>query len=233
MKRLLGVPLLVASVASCGGRGVNTDCQWPTENSRPLDLQQSSDARHLQRDIELAEELSIRYGDVRWPPGSARRNGRDDQCLTPLLGEIARRHSVPLDAVSEAREQLGPVGANLVVNGPVGMSYAIVAWLAIRQIYRRFSFRDELFALVVASAGAAVLVAGVTVGVGRLWEAGIEIARIGNGHLSYRGLRLQWTRFPFAFFVSGIALFCSVSLAYYWWIIRGSDTPIARSGHAI
>jgi hypothetical protein len=233
MERVLTLSLLVVGVLGCGDRSINTDCKWPAEEPRRLDLRQSSDVTHLRQDVELAEEFSIRYGDVRWSPGFARANGRDTECLMPLLGEIVSRHGVPLEVVLETRRRLGPQGVNLVVDAPIGMFYALLSWLIIRQIYRRFSFQDEMVAVVVASVMAAILVAGLTVAVGRLWEGGIEIVRIGNDHLSYRGLRLRWTRFPLEFFVSGITLFGIISFGHYWLIIRRSDPRHAKSGYAV
>jgi hypothetical protein len=71
-------------------------------------------------------------------------------------------------------------------------------------------------AVVVATALTSVMVAGVTVGFGRMWEGAVEIVRVGNDHPAYRGLRLAWTQHGGQLFVLGIVLFWMISLAHYW-----------------
>jgi hypothetical protein len=229
MIRLLLAALLVACAPGCSR--LNNDCQWPAEDPAPLDLREPNDSRHLVRDVELAEELSIRYGDVRWSPGPERGRGRYERCLVPLFGQIATHHKVTVDDILRTRENLADRGANLVVNVPVGIFYALIALLSIRGIYRRFSSHDELLAIAAASILVSVLVGGITVGVGRLWEGAVEIARLGNDHLSYRGLRLQWTRFPVEFFVSGVVLFWVMAFVHYWWVVRARRSRVTTSGY--
>src|SRR5262245_60387938 len=46
--------------------GLNSNCEWPREAASVLRIHDKPDAEHLLRDVELAEELSIRFGDERW-----------------------------------------------------------------------------------------------------------------------------------------------------------------------
>ena len=85
---LVGSSLLIGC-----SNGLNSDCEWPQEAASVLRIHDKLDAEHLLRDVELAEELSIRFGDERWPPGPARQRGRDEQCLAPLFQHIANSHS--------------------------------------------------------------------------------------------------------------------------------------------
>jgi hypothetical protein len=186
LKRLIWVLVLLVGAAGCERR--NTNCEWPTEPSRPLDVRNGVDERHLVQDVIVAD----RYGDVRWPPGKERRQRRDEECLSVLFSEIASRHNVPLDVVYRARERIGEKGLNLVVNIPIVGFAILLSVLMAERVRQRFSADDEQLAVVVAAAFVSVLVGGLTAGLGVLWETAVEIARVGNAHLSYRGERLQW-----------------------------------------
>lgn len=230
MMRLLLVCLFSLCVAGCNG--LNTDCQWPADGSQALDLENLADQQHLRRDVEVAEELAIRYGDVRWSPGPARRQGRDRECLTPLFGEIAHRHGVTVDDVRRVRERLTDRGLNLAANVPIGVFYGLVTLFAIRRVHTRFSYQEERLAVVVATVLTSVMVAGVTVGFGRMWEGAVEIVRVGNDHLSYRGLRLVWTQHAGQLFVLGIVLFWMISLAHYR-IVQARHSRPKISGYSV
>jgi len=223
--RLLVVSMLVIGTTACANR--SDDCRWPEEDALRLDLARPSDARHLRRDIELAEDLAIRYGDVRWGPGPARWQGRDAQCLMPLFDQIARRHGLAIGDVLVARAALEHKGPNLLVNVPAAAFFTLVAWLALRRIHNRFSVRDELVAIVVASLLAAFAVGGFTVAFGRMWEGVVEMARLGNDHLSYRGLRRQWIRFAPQLFVLGVFGFWVVAAAFGGWKVLARALRIA------
>jgi hypothetical protein len=223
-RSVMKVPVILAlafGAGACADR--NANCEWPAEGPRSLDLGSPADLRHLRRDIELAEDLAIRYGDVRWGPGPSRQQGRQEQCLAPLFGHVARLHGVSLDDVSRVRETLGHKGLNLGTNLPAALFFALASWLTIRQIYARLSPRDELVAIVVASAAAAVAVGAVTVMFGRLWEGAFEMARLGNDHLSYRGLRRQWIQFAPEFFAAGTVLFWLIAGVRGWRVARQSS----------
>jgi hypothetical protein len=80
--------------------------------------------------------------------------------------------------------------------------------------------RDELAAIVVASLLAAFVVGGFTLAFGTMWEGFVEMIRLGNGHLSYRGLRRQWIRFAPQLFVLGVASFWVAATAFGGWRVR-------------
>jgi hypothetical protein len=207
---LIGAGLLVGC-----SNGLNTDCQWHEEAASVLRIQDTSDAEHLLRDVELAEELSIRFGDERWGPGPARQRGRDEQCLVPLFQHIADSHSLSLQDVHSARERIGDRGVNPGVNVPVGLVVALLGAFLLKRIDRRFSVLDEPLAVASAALLGALLIGGVTVAIGRLWEAVYETIRVGNGHLSYRGLRLPWTLHGIEFAVIATAIFVVVSIGFF------------------
>jgi hypothetical protein len=207
---LVGAGLLVGC-----SNGLNSDCEWPQEAASVLRIHNTPDAEHLRRDVELAEELSIRFGDERWPPGPARQRGRDEQCLAPLFQHIANSHSLSLQDVRSARERIGDRGLNLGVNVPVGLVVGLIAAFLLRRIDVRFSVMDEPLAVAGATFVSALFIGGLTAAIGRVWEASYETIRVGNGHLSYRGLRLPWTQHAIEFAVVATAMFVIVSIAYF------------------
>src|SRR5688500_5436087 len=77
-----------------------------------------------------------------------------------------------------------------------------------------------------------VMVAGITVGFGRMWEGAVEVVRVGNGHLSYRGLRLLWTLHAGQLFVLAIVLFWMISLLHDW-IVQARHPRRKISGYAV
>jgi hypothetical protein len=207
---LVGAGLLMGC-----SNGLNSDCEWPQEAASVLRIHDKPDAEHLLRDVELAEELSIRFGDERWGPGPARQRGRDEHCLAPLFQHISNSHSLSLHDVLSARERIGDRGLNLGVNVPVGLVVALFAAFLLRQIDSRFSVLDEPLAVACATLVSALFIGGMTAAIGRLWEAVYETIRLGNGHLSYRGLRLPWTQHAIEFAVVATAMFVVVSIGYF------------------
>jgi len=227
MPRVLIVWALVAGTIACADR--NDDCQWQHEGSQKLNLRNAADAEHLREDIELVEDLSIRYGDVRWGPGPTRQRGREEQCLAPLFDQIARRHSLSVDDVVAVRGTLDQKGANLVVNVPAVLFFALITWFMLHWIYARFSVHDELLAIAAASLLAALAAGGATVAFGRMWEGAFDMLRLGNDHLSYRGLRRQWIQFAPAFFVLGTISFWLIAFGVGWWKVWSRKA----AGHAV
>ena len=218
--------LSVALLTGCGN-ALNSDCVWPQEPSITLNLSNAADARHLVRDVELAEDLSIRFGDERWAPGPTRRDGRDTQCFAPLVQQIVERHSISAADVAAARERLGDRGLNLAVNVPVTAFFALLSLFLLRRVDRRFAVLDEPIAVVVAVSICALLVGGLTAGFGRLWEGALEVVRLGNDHLSYRGARLQWNRLWLRFAILAAAAFVVTAVAHYSAVMirrRGNGT---------
>lgn len=216
-------PAILLSVFLGGcSNNVNTSCHWPDESAVILNLRVPCDAEHLVRDVALAEELSIRFGDERWAPGPVRASGRQEQCLAPLFQHIAGLHGVTLADLEAARQQIADRGPNLLVNGPVAITMIFLATFMLRRISNRFLIADEPLAVVTATALCAVLMGGATIGAGRLCEALVETVRLGNGHLSYRGLRLPWAQHSFEYSIVAAVLFLLVSIVYFGRMRQGN-----------
>jgi hypothetical protein len=209
--------------------GMNLDCRWPSEPAFPLDPNNAEHVHHLLDDLQVAEELSIRYADRtsgRRPVsvlGLHMRTGMTasgqllprlrDECSTTLFGTIADTHGLTRPDVLAARLRLGDKGADLAVNGPMAMLYGLVAVAAIRRVRRRFQ-SDEKWASLVALALASVMVSASIVLVGHLWAGAVEAVRLGNEHLSYRAERLSWPQHRLDLFVLGVVAFWVLALLH-------------------
>lgn len=216
MAYLTGLVVLCIGLGGCSS-GQNSACRWPEESSRRLDLTNDADALHLKRDIELAEELSVRFADASgFGPGPECQQLRVEHCYQPLLAAIAAHHEVSAADIALAQGRLGERGLNLIVTIPVVAFFSIVTLTVLRGIRRRFSAADERVAVVGAMSIAAVGVAGLTTGFGRIWEAMSETIRVGNGHLGgQRGLRLPWVQHSGEYFLVALVAFVVIALAYH------------------
>ena len=151
--------LMAVSSSACIVRpGMNRDCNWPSEASRPLDLTNGVDRRHLILDAEVAEELVDRY----------RFHQPNDQpaCEKRLAETVARTHSVHVNDVARARESDSRAEGlkNLEVNIPIGLLFIPAVLAVIGRIERRFS--DEAWPAMVALVVASLVVSALFVLVG-------------------------------------------------------------------
>jgi hypothetical protein len=181
-----------------------------------------SDRTHLTADVLFAEELAIRYGDVRWGPGETRRERSRRDCLDPLFARIAAEHGVNRADIDRVRDSLSHRGLNLTTNIPIAFFFLVVSTLLLRMIGRRFSPQEELLPFALAALLASGLVGIVTLGVGAIFEGAIEMFRVGNDHLGYRGLRLQWVQHRPELLAAAIVLFWVIASGYA--VLRARDT---------
>jgi hypothetical protein len=177
--------LMAISASACIVRpGMNRDCQWPPEASRPLDLTNGVDRRHLILDAEVVEELVDRY----------RFHQPNDQpaCEKHLFDAVAATHSVNVDDVARAREHISERGLNLDVNIPIGILFIPAVLAVIGRIERRFG--DEAWPAVFALIIASVVVSALFVLVGEFWTSILQMIRVGSQHVGGRVARLPWKR---------------------------------------
>src|SRR4029453_12201378 len=99
-KRLLqGLFGCVVAVGCVDHNRVNDRCEW-SESETVIDLDKARDRRHLGNDVELAEELGIRYGDsFREREGIVEERQRREQCTVVLFTPIARLHHLMMEEV--------------------------------------------------------------------------------------------------------------------------------------
>jgi len=108
---------LACLVSGCINRpGMNAECRWPAEPSRSLDPRNVADVRHLRGDLEVADELVIRYRDekggrrarsvlgiqVRTGASGRPRDADAAECRGRLNASIANVHKVSCVTTVEA-----------------------------------------------------------------------------------------------------------------------------------
>lgn len=185
--------------------GMNSDCAWPSERSRRLNLQDPADRRHLVVDAELIEELVDRY----------RFHSVDEQrrCDHHLVTVVAGIHSVDVVDVARARARIPERGLDLPVTLPVAALFVFCVLLVLRRIERRFS--DEPLPAAICLIAASVVLSGLFLWVGELWTSVLQMIRVGSQHVGGRVQRLPWMQHQQQIFTLGIGLFWMV-VALRW-----------------
>jgi hypothetical protein len=192
--------LLICCVACADRARVNTNCIWIARPHASLDA-----------DALFAEDLAIRYADAHRGHRSGHYKGlaeyerAREQCMAALFDAVARGHGVSTDDVRGALTHRR-TAVDAAVIGSFFVLYGIVAAVMAGWIFRSFSLTHMWTAV------AAALVASVPVGVagwisGGLWSATLEMIRIGNDHVSYRGERAPWARHQIEFLTACIVVF--------------------------
>jgi hypothetical protein len=222
----LAVLVLPVCMVGCLDRArVNARCEWDEKSVQTLNLNDWSQQRHLYEDVELAEELAIRYADAAYKErsgfeghGGLIENGRlRDRCMAAFMTTIAATHNLPLEHVEQARlrgyrDQRWDFG----VLSSFACLYGFIAWMIVRAISRRFPVDDGWPALV------APLLASVPIGMAAfqlftLWGGGLEAIRLGNGHVSgYRAAKSPWADHTAALWIAGVTVFVLIAGIHYW-----------------
>lgn len=209
--------LLLLALTNCVRRdGLNPDCRWPAETAGPS----PAAASHLIGDIELAEELSIRYMDAHHGPRSGhfvsqRAAGQArNSCLGSLFNKIGETHGVAPGDVFKLFGRRRPL-VDLAIVFPFALLCAWAALILIRRLRGRYPPADGWAAAALVVLLSSLAFAAVTVLLGEQWSALAEMARVGNGHLSYRVDRLPWARHRGAYFLGALLLFLSMAAFRY------------------
>jgi hypothetical protein len=221
--RLTVIVACLCGAACLDRTRVNTRCEW-TEPAGALDLSDWPQQRHLFADVELAEELAIRYADTVHKDrfgteghGGLIENGRfRDRCMATLVSAIASSHDLPLARVEQARargyrDPRWDAGVLL----SFGCLYALMAWAIVRAIARRFPVEDGWPALV-APLVASLPVALAAFQVFTLWGGGLEAIRLGNDHVSsYRAAKSPWPGHAALLSIAAAILFLAIAALHH------------------
>lgn len=195
---LWGLWLLGLSLSACVVRpGMNWDCSWPPEASRPLNLINRADHRHLILDAEVIEELVDRY--------RFHQPNEQPACEKDLVEIVARTHSVSISDVARAQDHVPARGFNLPVNLPVGVLFILAVLAVVGTIERRFA--EEPLPAIVTLVVASVALSAVFVFVGEFWTSILQMIRVGSQHVGGRVARLPWKRYEPQIFAIGIVTF--------------------------
>jgi hypothetical protein len=227
----LCLPLLQLFLAVCLSACIprsrlNTNCEWTHDRAFQLDLQQGADQRHLNSDVELAEELGIRYGDsFRKRDGRVEEHRRTTECTTTLFAQIAHIHGVTSDDVLKARGRR-PATTDLTVLLSFAMLYGLVSSGLVGRTFSHFPV-DEPAAALAAIAVVSTMVSASGLMSFILWADAVEIVRVGNGHMSYRVGRLPWGQHWVDLFAAGVIVFWMIAAFRYFSITHQREVRSA------
>jgi hypothetical protein len=210
---------------------LNGNCDWTNDAPQTLDLRKPADARHLENDALLAEELAIRYADVKRGRRSGHFVGNDQyvetrkQCLTSLISVIGSTHGIRPQGVRQfvGRRRLD---FDFVALLSFAVLYAVACGAFVRLLIVRFP-PDEFLPAFAAVGFASAMTSGAGLMTFGLWAAGLDMMRIADLHMSYRADRSPWSEHQLALFVGAVALFTAIALFHY---VRASraETPTVR-----
>jgi hypothetical protein len=190
---------------------LNQDCSWIGDQPGPLALARSSDEQHLVRDVELAEELGIRYGDTfRKHYGRTEEHRRAAACQARLWETIAATHGVSAAQVQAARSQR-PAVADRTTLALFALLYGIVAHKVV-QVLRTHHGLAGVRAAVLGYGSTGITLSGVAlVGLNLVWVPIVEMVRTGNTHRSLRLAPLPWPNHSGTLFVAGVVTFAAIA----------------------
>ena len=218
--RCLAALGLITSLASTGcvrREGRNSDCLWPEANARPLDLSRGVDDRHLREDVELAEDLAVRYMDAqrRAPSAQLRPPGEVmNTCRNSLLKQVSTSHRVSPSQVVPLFGSRSLVN-DLIVIVPFFLLYALAAVLLAGWLLNRYPPEDSMAATLAMSLVCSLAFAVGGLLLGEPWSTTAESIRIGTGHLSYRVDRIPWVQHRLGFFALCVAVFWIAALVRF------------------
>jgi len=201
---------VLVSVLGCFRRAtINTNCEWPYHNQSRLDLRIGADQRRLRDEVQLAEELAVRYMDARRrSEGEDSGRSKFQPCMDALFARIATLNGVTRDDIELARTQRNYVADFAFVVLPMAVVFVLISNRLSRRI---FSTIDRRLLASCVTVIVSVLVTACAVLVGEAWAGLVETVRIGNDHLSFRAARIPWSNQHQYLFVSGLLLFWLVA----------------------
>ncbi len=188
------VLVLIASASGCvSWSRANLRCEWADDRGAALDAARRRDRWHLRDDVERAEEIAIRFGDAfRRTHGLLVVRQNRAECTSRLLIAVANYHELPLDAVLAVRGQRPVIVDLFVLLSFIALYVAIVRRL-VSGLFDRIPADLTVPATVAMTVLSAMLGVASTMGL-RGFATGLEVARLGDLHMSYRVGRLPWDR---------------------------------------
>ncbi len=210
---------MTVAAGACGRDPLDLRCEWAPDAPRSL-----------QADALRAEDVGVRYADVRAGRRSGRRSSPAEYtrvrnlCLSLVFERVAQAHGVSVAEVRAAAAE-----RPRLFDAAVMLSFALLYLAAADRVVRwiRLRFIDSSVAAVVTVGAAATTALGGIL-LGGVWAAGAEIVRIGNDHLSFRGFRIPWDRHTPELFTAGVALFLAVAIVE--WFARRDYDPASKIG---
>jgi len=207
--------VLVVSLSCVPRQRLNETCTWTGDAPAALDLRRRSDVRHLQTDVEVAEELGVRYGDsFRRQQGIVVERERWVACTDATFAEIARIHGVSRVDIEQARGHRNVTYDLAIVILPMALLGLALADSGARRSHRRFPGGEEVPRLV-ATMVAVVVLTIAWYQIGSMWSFVAESYRLRDAHVSFRASYVPWTHHAVIVLMCGAAAFALVARVRY------------------
>lgn len=224
--RLAGVLVVTMLLAGCIDQSrVNDTCVWLDGVTGPLDLSTRGGREHLRADVEIANELMVRYGDahVRHRPDLERPYR--DSCMRAITGTIIARHRVtPSQIAAAERDRLWWADA-LFVFFPMAILTVVATDRVTQRVTRGFGSDERTIAAIMVGA-LALVIAVLSLGATNIWAFVFEGWRLRDGHVSNRAFFIPIV--THAWTCAGFAVALCIASA----ITRFRSTQPSRSWHA-
>lgn len=206
---------------------VNSECRWTDSVSGPVDLTTRAGREHLRVDVEIANELMVRYGDVYGRNRPDLQRPHRAQCERDLTDTIMARHAVTRGQIKAAeRDRVWWVDI-LAVFLPMSVLAVAATDYTTRRVIRSFDPEDRLIAGCVSGV-LALLGAGLTLAVTNFWAFNVEGWRLRNEHVSHRAFLVPLVTHPYVCAAVAIVLCVATAIVRF----RRADFPHGHSMRA-
>ncbi len=184
---------------------LHLQCDAPSNETGPVRL------AHLRNEVEAAEEIGVRHGDSRRKSeGREGEHQRQRECTDKLLANISTRHGVTISDLTALRGQR-PLVVDALVLASTMAGLVIVVWRLTPVVAEKFA--DVPAWLLAVSTLLSVVCGIIATATLTLLAHAVEIARLWDGHMSYRNGRLPWEQHPFLTFAGIFVLFWTVAVS--------------------
>lgn len=191
---------------------INKKCEWIGDPPRVLDISRDADARHLDLDANLAEDLGIRYGDTfRSTDGIVVGGEKRGECTEKLLAFVATNHRVSRKAVESARGARNVWIDIALVYIPMLIAFTLIAYLMAARVKTKL-YDEQRWMMLGAYVFATPVIAAFGLMAGQQYEWLVEWARLRNAHLSYRAFGMPITHHARNVFIVAMIVFVCVVL---------------------
>jgi len=221
-----------AAVGCASPERRNKDCQWPSDESRSLNLADRSDQRHLDDDVQLADELATRYADHQHkiPYGYEGHGGLLEggqvvrSCLAALETIIQQTHGVTEDQIVGARRHR-PWVFDAFVLLVFAVVYGFIAVGVCRLLGRYDTVANTKFRYFAVTA-ATLPISAAGVQLLDMCSTTAEMIRVGNDHLGTRGALIPWQHHTGELLIAG---------AVFFWVVaftKSRRRPVSAAAEA-
>ena len=188
---------------------MNSRCQWIDSSPRALDLRRPRDREHLRTDVQLAWDLGVRFGDVRFRTTPTLARPLVEQCRGMLYDSIMARHRVTRSDIARATwARVWWVDIALVF-----LPMTALTLFSMNQLMRRMQAtigNVHRGKSMITAAFFVVLVGLVAAGATQYWAISVESFRLRNEHVGGRAALLPSVAHHWATLICAVVLCVAV-----------------------